>query len=126
MSKKHVLDSWSAVSIDSLFDGRTFDEVILDLQTMLRRYDEEIYVYDKKVWFETVYNGYDGGVELYVRVDRLETDNEYEQRQTREQAKKDKAKRARETKKAKALAVAVASEEDERALFEKLKAKFGE
>ena len=126
MSKKRVLDRREEVYINDLFDGRDIDDVIIDLQSMLHRYEEEIFTHDKEVRFETEYYGYDGGMNLYVRVDRWETDREYEKRRAREQAAKDKARKARETKQARALAVAVASEEEERALFEKMKAKFGE
>ena len=126
MSKKRVLDRREEVFINDLFDGRDIDDVIIDLQSMLHRYEEEIFTHDKEVKFETEYYGYDGGINLYVRVERWETDREYEKRRAREQAAKDKARKARETKKARALAVAVASEEEERALFKKLKAKFGE
>jgi len=126
VSKKRVLDRREEVFINDLFDGRAIDDVIIDLQSMLHRYEEEIFTHDKEVKFETEYYGYDGGMNLYVRVDRWETDREYDRRRAREQAARDKAKKARETKKARALAVAVASEEEERALFEKLKAKFGE
>ena len=125
MSKKRVLDRREEVYINDLFDGRSIDDVILDLQSMLHRYEEEIFTHDKEVRFETEYYGYDGGINLYVRVERWETDREYEKRQAREQAAKDRAKKTRATKKARALAVAVDSEEEERALFEKLKAKFG-
>ena len=126
MSKKRVLDRREEVYINDLFDGRDIDDVIIDLQSMLHRYEEEIFTHDKEVRFETEYYGYDGGINLYVRVERWETDREYDRRRAREQAARDRAKQARETKKARALAVAVASEEEERALFEKLKAKFGE
>lgn len=126
MSKKRVLDRREEVYINDLFDGRDIDDVIIDLQSMLHRYEEEIFTHDKEVRFETEYYGYDGGMNLYVRVERWETDREYEKRQAREQAAKDRAKKTRATKKARALAVAVDSEEEERALFEKLKAKFGE
>lgn len=126
MSKKRVLDRREEVYINDLFDGRDIDDVIIDLQSMLHRYEEEIFTHDKEVKFETEYYGYDGGMNLYVRVERWETDREYEKRQAREQAAKDRAKKTRATKKARALAVAVDSEEEERALFEKLKAKFGE
>lgn len=125
MSKKRVFDRREQVRIDDLFDGRTIDEVILDLRNMLHNYEQEIFIYDKDMRFEIEYD-YDGGTHLYVRVDRWETDQEYKKRLAREQVAKDKAKRAREAKKAKALAMAVSSEEEERALFEKLKAKFGE
>ena len=124
--RKRVLDRREEVFINDLFDGRDIDDVILDLQSMLHRYEEEIFTHGKEVRFETEYYGHDGGLNLYVRVLRWETDREYEKRLAREQAAREKAAKVRATKKARALAVAVASEEEERALFEKLKAKFGE
>ena len=125
MAKKRVLDRRDEVYINDLFDGRSFDDVILELQSMLHRYEEEIFTRDKEVKFETEHYGYDGGMNLYVRVQRWETDKEYDKRRAREQAAKDKAAKARATKKAKALAQALTTEQEERALFEKLKKKFG-
>ncbi len=124
MSKKRVLDRRDHVDIVDLFDRRSLDDVILDLQSMLHRYEEEIFTHDKEVKFETEYYGYDGGLEVYVRVDRWETDTEDHRRRDKEEAAKEKARKARETKKAKALATALATEQEERELFEKLKKKF--
>lgn len=124
MSKKRVLDRRDHVDIVDLFDRRSLDDVILDLQSMLHRYEEEIFTHDKEVKFETEYYGHDGGIEVYVRVDRWETDTEYHRRRNKEEAAKEKARQARETKKAKALATALATEAEERELFEKLKKKF--
>ncbi len=124
MSKKRVFDRNDHVDIVDLFDGRSLDDVILDLQSMLHRYEEEIFTHDKEVKFETEYYGHDGGIEVYVRVDRWETDTEYHRRLAKETAAKEKARQARETKKAKALATALATEAEERELFEKLKKKF--
>lgn len=124
MTKKRVLDRRDPVDISDLFDGRSLDDVILDLQSMLHRYEEEIFTHDKEVKFETEYYGYDGGITLCARVMRWETDKEYNKRREREQAAKDKAAKARATKKAKALAQALTTEQEERALFEKLKKKF--
>lgn len=124
MSKKRVLDRRDHLDIVDLFDRRSLDDVILDLQSMLHRYEEEIFTHDKEVKFETEYYGYDGGLEVYVRVDRWETDTEYHRRLAKETAAKEKARQARETKKARALATALATEAEERELFEKLKKKF--
>lgn len=124
MTKKRVLDRRDRIDILDLFDSRTFDDVILDLQSMLHDYEEEIFTRDKEVKFETEYYGYDGGMELYVRVMRWETDKEYSKRSEREAVAKEKARKARETKKAKALAQALTTEQEERALFEKLRKKF--
>ena len=125
MAKKRVLDRRDEVYINDLFDGRSIDDVILDLQSMLHRYEEEIFTRDKEVRFETEYYGYDGGISLYVRVLRWETDKEYERRIEMEQVLKERAAKAKETRKARALAQALEAEADERALYEELKKKFG-
>ena len=125
MTKKRVLDRRDRVDISDLFDGRTFDDVILDLQSMLHDYEEEIFTRDKEVKFETEYYGYDGGMELYVRVMRWENDKEYAKRLDREAAAKEKARKAKETKKAKALAQALTTEQEERELLAKLQEKYG-
>ena len=125
MTKKRVLDRRDRVDISDLFDGRTFDDVILDLQSMLHDYEEEIFTHDKEVRFETEYYGYDGGMELYVRVMRWENDKEYAKRLDREAAAKEKARKAKETKKAKALAQALTTEQEERELLAKLQEKYG-
>lgn len=119
--KKRVLDRQDQVFIDDLLDGRTIDDVILELQSMLHRYEEEIFTHDKEVKFETDHYGYDGGIELYVRVMRWETDKEYSKRQ----AAKDKAAKARATKKAKALAQALTTEQEEQELLARLQKKYG-
>lgn len=125
MSKKRVLDRRDQIDISDLFDGRGFDDVLADLHSMAHRYEEEIFTHDKEVKFETEYYGYDGGLELYVRVMRLETDKEYAKRTDKEKAAKEKARKARETKKAKALATALTTEQEERALLAKLQEKYG-
>ena len=123
--KKRVLDRQEQVFITELFDGRSIDDVILELQSMLHRYEEEIFTHDKEVRFVTDHYGYDGGIELYVRVMRWETDKEYTKRQAREDAAKEKARKAREAKKARALATALTTEAEERALLAKLQQKYG-
>lgn len=125
MSKKRVLDRREEVYINDLFDGRDIDDVIIDLQSMLHRYEEEIFTHDKEVRFETEYYGYDGGINLYVRVERWETDREYEKRQAREQAAKDRAAKTQATKKARALKQALSTEQEERELLARLQEKYG-
>ena len=124
MSKKRVLDRRDHVDIVDLFDRRSLDDVIIDLQSMLHRYEEEIFTHDKEVKCETEYYGYDGGLEVYVRVDRWETDTEYHRRLAKETAAKEKARKAKETKKARAREVLYKKEADERAEYERLRAKF--
>ena len=125
MTKKRVLDRREEVYINDLFDGHSIDDVILELQSMLHRYEEEIFTHDKEVKFETDYYGYDGGMNLYVRVMRWETDKEYAKRSEREAAARERARKVRETKKARALAQALTTEAEERALLAKLQQKYG-
>ena len=120
MTKKRVLDRRDPVYISDLFDGRSLDDVVLELHSLAQRYESEILVQDKEVRFETQYYGYDGGLELYVRVMRWETDKEHTKRLDREAVAKERARKARETKKAKALAQALTTDQEERALFEEI------
>ena len=124
MTKKRVLDRRDPIEISDLFDGRSLDDVVLELHSLAQRYEPEILGQDKEVKFETEYYGYDGGLTLCIRVMRWETDREYNKRLDREAATKERARKARETKKAKALATALSTEQEERALFEKLRKKF--
>ena len=125
MTKKRVLDRRDEVYINDLFDGRSIDDVVLDLHSLAQRYAPEILGQDKEVRFETEYYGYDGGMNLYVRVMRWETDREYAKRSEREAAAREKARKVRETKKARALAQALTTEAEERALLAKLQQKYG-
>ena len=111
--RKRVLDRRDEVYFSDLLDGRTIEDVILELQSMLRRYEEEIFTHDKEVKFETEHYGYDGGMQLYVRVMRWESDREYEARMAKEQ--KERAKKR---------AVAQAKKDKEYAEYERLKKKF--
>lgn len=124
MTKKRVLDRRDPIEISELFDGRSLDDVMLELHSLAQRYEPEILGQDKEVRFETEYYGYDGGLTLCIRVMRWETDREYSKRLDREAVTKERARKARETKKAKALATALSTEQEERALFEKLRKKF--
>ena len=125
MTKKRVLERRDPVYISDLFDGRLLDDVVLELHSLAQRYEPEILGQDKEVRFETEYYGYDGGIELYVRVMRWETDKEYSKRSERETTAKERARKAKETKKAKALAQALTTEQEERELLAKLQEKYG-
>jgi len=123
--KKRVLDRRDQLFVSDLFDGRSFDDVLAELHSMAHRYEEEVFTHDKEVRFEIDHYGYDGGIELYVRVDRWETDREYDKRRAREDAAKEKARKARETKKARALSTALSTEAEERELLARLQQKYG-
>ena len=123
MSKERlrVVDRELQLSLVDLFDGETVDDAILELYALKSKVDEGR-GHDAKFRVEYSYDYTD----LYLDIYRDETDAEYDARQAREERAREKARKARETKKAKALAQALQTEAEERALFEQLKAKFGE
>jgi len=125
MAKKRIVERRDPVYISDLFDGRSLDDVVLELHSLARKYEPEILVHDKDIKFETQYYGYDGGIELYVCVRRWETDQEYAKRMDREAAARERARKVKETKKAKALAKALTTEQEERELLAKLQEKYG-
>ena len=125
MTKKRVLDRRDPIEISDLFDGRSLDDVVLELHSLAKRYEPEILGLDKEVKFETEYYGYDGGLTLCIRVMRWENDREYTKRLAQEAAAKERARKAKETKKAKALAKALTTEQEERELLAKLQEKYG-
>lgn len=125
---------WVRVTKDCIdFDlllchGTSFDDVILKLQKLREQYVK----YESQgcqIFFDVEYYGYDGGSDVYVIVDRPETDKEYEKRlaEEAEEARiKALRKAERDAKKlAKAQAIISETEEQERAEYERLKAKYG-
>ena len=121
-----ILDRRDQVHLDDLFHQRSLEDVILELHKLHKNYEAEVFSHDKHIEFEVDHYGYDGGVELYVRVSRWETDGEYSNRLAREEKLRETARKAKETKKAKALAQALTTEQEERELLAKLQAKYGD
>lgn len=111
--KLRVFDYRDEISIDELFDGRTFDEVQLRLRELAAQYEERILSEDCEAKFDVSHYGYDGGLELYVDVYRWETNEEH---QARLDADKKQRKQRADAKAAK--------EAIERATYERLKKKF--
>lgn len=111
--KLRVFDYRDEISIDELFDGRTFDEVQLRLRELAAQYEERILSEDCEVKFDVSHYGYDGGKDLYVDVYRWETDKEYKARMDADKKKRQKRVDAK-----------AAKEAIERATYERLKKKF--
>lgn len=128
--KKWLLDSRKDVSVDEIFDGRSFDEAIQCLRSieagLARRMAVPGIEYD--VRFKTDHWGYDGGMDLCVEVYRRETDQEFAERLAEEAEKAAARKAKNERRKARADERArkqlLATEADERALLEQLKKKY--
>lgn len=120
------------VDFDRIFcHGTSFDDVILKLYKLKEQYVK----YESQgcqIFFDVEYYGYDGGSDVYVIVDRPETDKEYEKRLSKEaeeariKALRKAERDARKIAKAQAmLAESEEAERAERAEYERLKAKFG-
>lgn len=118
-----------SVSIDDLFDGRSLDDTQLELAKLCKKHGDKHHPQGHRLSFYTYHYGYDGGLDLYIRVEREETDKEYAARLKRQEeaarVKAEKAAARRAKKLAKAQAVIAELEDQERAEYERLKAKFG-
>lgn len=118
--KLRVLDRWSIVDLEDLFHGNSVEQVSAKLWALESTID-----YGKGEDAEFEVDSYDP-IEVFLYVFRDETDAEYQERKMREEKAQEKARKSRETKAAKARAILMAAEEQERADFERLKAKYGE
>lgn len=117
--RKRVLDRSFDVSLYDIFDGRQIDEVFAELHALDSKVDYGR-GYTAKFRVESGYEYTD----VYMDVYRDETDKEYDARMLREAKAKEKAQKARETKKEKARQELYRKEADERAEYERLRAKF--
>lgn len=117
--RKRVLDRSFEVDLNDMFSNAKVDEVILSLQAL-----------DSKVEYHRGYDavfrveyGYEY-TDVYMDVYRDETDKEYEARLAKEEKAREKARKSREAKLEKARQALFQKEEDERAEYERLRAKF--
>ena len=117
--RKRVLDRSFEVSLYDVFDGSQIDQVIAELRALDSRVDYGR-GYDAKFRVEVGYEY----TEVYMDVYRDETDKEYEARMLREEKTREKARKAREAKQEKARKELYQKEADERAEYERLRAKF--
>ena len=125
MSKERVFISKESVDLDYLFSNTDLDAMMAGAQYLYDKYYKLAFTKGQFVEFETQWAGYDGGTEVVACFYRWETDNEYYTRLDEEPEREKKKRERAEAKKAKALEKALATEADERALFEKLRKKFG-
>lgn len=115
--RKMVKEQVGVLDLHDLLDGHSASEVAAKVleeeQAVLDRLVAKGYLVDR-VFFDVSYYGYDGGMDVFVMVDREETDKEMAQRVKKEKAERARKKKAQEAKEAR-----------EREQYEKLKAKFG-
>lgn len=121
MSKERqlVLDRSFDVNLYSVFEGNQIDQVIAELQALDSKVDYGRGQYAKF----RVEAGYEY-TDVYMDVYREETDAEYKARMLRAEKAREKARLAREKKKEKARQELYQKEADERAEYERLRAKF--
>lgn len=121
MKRNKVLVAEHEISISDLFDGKSFDEVHLALDRL------EADTVDPSKDYEcrfSVYHHYDD-FSVNLEVYRDESDAEYKARMAKNKLAREKAKLAQEKRKEKLRKELMAKESDERAEYERLKAKFG-
>lgn len=108
MSKKKLVKNYACkLEIFSVFDGNTPDQVMVYLDAINQQYP------DSKITFDVQCAGYDGGVEIYLFEERLETDAEYKARLQIEKKEKEAKKKSQ-----------AKQEEKDRKEYERLKKKF--
>lgn len=122
--RKMKLDRQDSVSIFDLLDGRSIDEVQLELAALAAKYEREILGLGYEVKFN-VYHYYDEFA-LTIDVHRPETDEELRKREAKAKKARDAAKLKREAEKEKAREKLYRQEADERAEYLRLKEKFGD
>ena len=116
--KQIVLDRSEYVSLDSMFDQCDFDEVRAYLDAL-----ERILKAGETGRFRVEWS-YES-TDVYLDVYREETDKEFALRLLQEEKAREKKRLAKEKKLERARAALAESEEQERAEYERLRAKFG-
>lgn len=105
---------------------QTIDEYLVEITNELIGLKEQYITNDVAHHeFYTSHYGYDGAYEIRLITYRLETDEEYVERNERERKKAEIAERKRLANLEKKIAKREAKEAVERAEYERLKAKFG-
>jgi len=117
--KQRVLDRSVSVDLYDLFNALDVQQV----KEKIDAYESQVnYGQGEVVNFRVEY-GYEY-TDVYMDVFRVETDTEYNKRMAKNAKAKEKARIAREKKKEKARQVLMATEAQERAEYERLRAKF--
>ena len=118
MKRKVIREKKEELSLYSLLDGETFDGAIKNLEEE-KKYWRELYPYAIEFYLDISTHTYEDGTRCYLMVERHETDAEFEKRA----AEQVEYKRKQEED---ALKILESSEELEREMYEKLRAKYGE
>jgi hypothetical protein len=123
MERQIVLHHRYALNILSMFaDGKTIEQAKQEFDKLQAQYEKEVQDqgYELKLVTEWAYEDSD----VFLEVWRPETDAEFSKREVRNKIARDKAAKKREEAKAKARAELYKKESDERAEYERLRAKF--
>lgn len=121
-----VLDRKVEIDLYDFFENKTIDELQHAISALATAYERDILLYDKYVNFSIERYGYDGGMDLYLKVWRLENDQEYAKRMEKLEKSAERSRKAKEAKKEAARKALFQKEADERAEYERLRAKFGD
>ena len=124
MSKERVYVRKETIDLDVLFGDTDPDGMMAGAKKLYDRCNKAAFEKEHFVEFTTEWAGYDGGTEVVATFYRWETDAEYHTRLDEEAAKELAKQQRQEAKKAKELAKVLGDQEQERALYEKLKKKF--
>lgn len=125
--KQRVWDWSETMNLWGLFHDQTPEQALANVRDYLQPHADRAAKKDLEVRLHVEeYDGSEWVAEVEVKTYRWETDREYKSRVAKEDAAKEKKRLAAEKRKASALKRALETEAEERALFEQLKAKFGE
>lgn len=125
MTKERILVRKESIDLDVIFGDTDLDSMMAGAQKLHDKYYKLAFEKGQFIEFSCEWAGYDGGHEVVANIYRWETDAEYHTRLDEEAARERAKQQRQEAKKAKALARALETEAEERALYEKLKEKFG-
>ena len=124
MERKLIKEQKEEISLYSLLDGQSFDGAIEELKELEQHFKKK-YPKAIKLYLDISSYGYDGGVECYLMVERLEYDSEFTKRvASAEKAKLAKEERQRKAEE-KARALILDTEAKEKELLKQLQAKYG-
>ena len=118
--KQEVLDCSFKVAV---FED-TIEDIIASWQKVYNEYVNPTYHTRHQIVYQ--YYGYDGGFNTYLKLYRLETDEEEQEREEKERIKTENAERKKLAKLEKKLAEQARKEAEEKAEYERLKQKYGE
>jgi len=125
MSKERIFVRRQDVDLDDMFSNKDLPAMLEGAKKIYARFKEIASKEKLMVEFETHWAGYDGGTEVVACFYRMETDKEYQARIDEFNAKEEAKRLKKEARKTKELAKVLADEATEKALYEKLHAKFG-